>query len=251
MNSRTPFVLVHGAWLGGWCWNYVRPLLEKQGHRVFTPTLTGLGERAHLREPVPSLETHVLDVVGLLESEELSGVTLVGHSWGGMVITAVADRMKDRIAHLVYLDAAVPADGADFAAHIPGIEAEFAERRRAAFRQLSPDGVWLPVMGPEAVGVTAPQDADWLRRRMTPHPLRTWFDAVRFSSGGHSGIRKTYVLATQPLTAVMGYPAQGEVAKRGGEWSYREIATGHSMMVTEPTQTADLLLEAAGAGAHA
>jgi len=245
MTSKTPFVLVHGAWNGGWCWNRVRPLLEQQGHRVFTPTLTGLGERAHLREPVPKLETHILDVLGLLESEELNDVTLVGHSWGGMVVTAVADRAKKRIKRLVYLDAAVPNDGADFASHIPGIDSESAERRRAAFRQLSADGIWVPAMAPEIVGVTAPNDADWLRRRLTSHPLGTWLDPVRFTNGGHGGIGKTYVLATKPLTAVMGYPLHGEVAKRGGEWTYREIATGHSMMITEPAQTAELLIEAA------
>jgi len=245
MTSKTPFVLVHGAWHGGWCWNRVRPLLEQKGHRVFTPTLTGLGERAHLREPVPKLETHILDVLGLLESEELNNVTLVGHSWGGMVVTAVADRAKQRIKRLVYLDAAVPGDGADFASHIPGIDSESAERRRAAFRQLSPDGIWVPVMGPEVVGVTVPDDADWFRRRSTPHPLGTWLEPVRFTNGGHGGIGQTYVLATKPLTTVMGYPAHGEVAKRGGEWTYREIATGHQMMVTEPARSAELLIEAA------
>lgn len=245
MTSKTPFVLIHGAWCGGWCWNRVRPLLEQQGHRVFTPTLTGLGERAHLREPVPTLETHILDVLGLLEAEELNDVTLVGHSWGGMIVTAVADRMKPRIRRLVYLDAAVPADRADFATHFPGIDAETAERRRAAMRQRSPDGVWLPPVGPEMLGVTVAEDADWLRRRLTPHPLVTWLTPVHYNNGGQAGIKKTYVLATKPLTTLMGYPVQGEVAKRGGEWTYREIATGHSMMVTEPAQTAELLIEAA------
>jgi pimeloyl-ACP methyl ester carboxylesterase len=245
MTSKIPFVLVHGAWHGGWCWSRIRPLLEQQGHRVFTPTLTGLGERAHLREPVPKLETHILDILGLLESEELNDVVLVGHSWGGMVTTAVADRAKQRIRHLVYLDAAVPSDGADFASHIPGIDSASAERRRAAFRQLSPDSIWVPAMGPEVVGVTATDDADWVRRRVTPHPLGTWLEPVRFTNGGHAGIGKTYVLATKPLTSVMGYPAHGEVAKGGGEWTYREIGTGHSMMVTEPARTAELLIEAA------
>jgi pimeloyl-ACP methyl ester carboxylesterase len=144
-----PFVLVHGAWNGGWCWDRVRPPLEAAGHRVFTPTLTGLGERAHLRDPLPTLETHVQDVMGLIEAEALEDVVLVGHSWGGMVTTAVADRTKPKLRRLVYLDAAVPADGCDFAAHIPGLDAESAERRRAAFRQLSPDGVWLPPVGAE------------------------------------------------------------------------------------------------------
>jgi pimeloyl-ACP methyl ester carboxylesterase len=246
-GSQPTFVLVHGAWNGGWCWAKVRPLLEQAGARVLTPTLTGLGERQHLREPVPSLETHIQDVVNVIEAEELSDLILVGHSFGGMVITGVADRIKPRIRHLVYLDAAVPADGNDLATHVPGTDEATAQRRRTAFRRLAPDGVWMPPPGPAGVGVTQPADAEWLRRRLTPHPLRTWLDPVVFRNGGHAGIPKTYVLATKPLTTVMGYPAQGEVAKRGGEWTYREIATGHQMMVTEPVRTAQLLLEAAAA----
>jgi pimeloyl-ACP methyl ester carboxylesterase len=245
-RAQPTFVLVHGAWNGGWCWAKVRPLLERAGARVYTPTLTGLGERHHLREPVPSLETHIQDVRNLIEAEELTDVVLVGHSFGGMVITPVADRIKPRIRRLVYLDAAVPADGADLAMHVPGTDAATAQRRRAAFRALAPDGAWMPPPPPESVGVTQPADAEWLRRRLTPHPLRTWLEPVALPNGGHAGVPKTYVLATQPPTTIMGYPAQGEVAKRGGEWTYREIATGHQMMVTEPARTAQLLLEAAG-----
>lgn len=239
------FVLVHGAWHGGWCWAKVRPSLERAGARVYTPTLTGLGERRHLREPVPGLQTHIDDVVNLIEAEELQDVVLVGHSLAGMVITAVADRMKTRLRRLVYLDAPVPAHGNDLATHVPGTDAAMAQRRRAAYRALAPDGVWLPPPAPEMMGVTRPADAEWLRRRLTPHPLRTWLEPVALPNGGHAGLPKTYVLATRPLNTMMGYPAQGEVAKRGGEWTYREIATGHDMMVTEPERTAELLLEAA------
>jgi pimeloyl-ACP methyl ester carboxylesterase len=246
-RPQATYVLVHGAWNGGWCWAKVRPLLEQAGARVYSPTLTGLGERHHLREPVPSLETHIQDVINVIEAEELGDVVLVGHSFAGMVITAVADRIKPRIRRLVYLDAAVPADGNDLAAHVPGTGEATAQRRRAAFRQLAPDGVWMPPLGPESVGVTEPADAEWLRRRLTPHPLGTWLQPVALRNGGHAGIPKTYVLATKPLTTVMGYPAHGEVAKRGGEWTYREIATGHQMMVTDPARTAQLLLEAAAA----
>jgi pimeloyl-ACP methyl ester carboxylesterase len=162
-----------------------------------------------------------------------------------MVITAVADRLKDRIHRLVYLDAAVPGDGDDFASQAPGTDIATAERRRAAFRSMAPDGQWLPPGDLQSVGVKDPADADWLRRRLTPHPLRTWLEPVRFTDGGHAGLRKTYVLVTDPPTTIMGYPLHAEVARRGGEWTYREIATGHNLMVTEPVQTADLLIEAA------
>src|SRR5437660_801825 len=105
------FVLVHGAWHGGWCWRKLMPLLRSAGHAVWTPTLTGLGERAHLGNPDVGLSTHVQDVVNVLEYEDLSNVVLVGHSYGGMVITGVAHQMPGRLAHLVYLDAFVPKDG--------------------------------------------------------------------------------------------------------------------------------------------
>ncbi|HVE54185.1 MAG TPA: alpha/beta fold hydrolase [Ramlibacter sp.] len=243
---RAPtFVLVHGAWCGGWCWSRVRPLLEGAGARVFTPTLTGLGERQHLREPVPGLQTHIQDVVNLIETEELQDVVLVGHSFAGMVITPAADRLKARLRRLVYLDAAVPAHGDDFATHVPGTDAAVAQRRRAAYRALAPDGAWMPPPPPEAFGVTRQADVEWLRRRVSPHPLRSWLEPVALPNGGHAGLPKTYVLATKPLTTVMGYPVHGEIARRGAEWTYREIATGHSMMVTAPERTAELLLEAA------
>ena len=105
------FLLIHGAWHGGWCWKKVTPLLRAAGHEVCTPTLTGLGERAHLLSAEVTLDTHVQDVVGVLEYEDLRDVVLVGHSYGGMVITGVVDRAADRLAHLVYLDAFVPQDG--------------------------------------------------------------------------------------------------------------------------------------------
>ena len=105
------FVFVHGAWQGGWCWVRVARLLRKQGHEVYTPTLTGLGERAHLLSEKINLDTHIQDVLGVLQSEELDNIVLCGHSYGGMVITGVADGAADRIRSLVYLDALVPADG--------------------------------------------------------------------------------------------------------------------------------------------
>lgn len=244
MNEGRAYVLVHGAWHGGWCWARVRPILEKTGARVFTPTLTGLGARAHLRDPVPSLETHVADIAGLIEAEELTDIVLVGHSYAGMVITAAADRLKPRIARLVYLDAAVPGDGDDFASHIPRIASADIERRRAAFRAMAGGGEWLPPVPPSAIGVTDCEDAAWVARRVTPHPLRTWLDPVRLANGGHAGVAKTYVVATRPLTEIMGYPAQAAAVRTDPEWTVREIACGHDMMIAAPLDTAALILEA-------
>src|SRR5205823_8870769 len=110
-RASATFVLVHGGFHGGWCWRRVTPLLRAAGHEVYTPTLTGLGERAHLARPEVSLHTHVQDVLGVLAYEDVQGVVLVGWSYAGMVITAVAEQAADRLAHLVYLDASVPEDG--------------------------------------------------------------------------------------------------------------------------------------------
>lgn len=241
----SPIVLVHGAWHGGWCWGKVRPRLEAAGHRVFAPSLTGLGDREHLRDPVPSLVTHVADIVKLVEAEELRDVVLVGHSYGGMVITGAADALRDRIRRLVYLDAAVPADGQTFASFVPGIAPEDVLRREAAFRSMAPDGNWLAPVPPAMVGVSDPDDVAWLQRRLRPHPLRTWLDPVALPLGGHSGIPKTYVMAANPPTTAMGYPRVAEIARSGGEWSCREIDCGHDMMVVAPEQTAALIAEAA------
>jgi pimeloyl-ACP methyl ester carboxylesterase len=240
-----PIVLVHGAWHGGWCWDKVRPRLEAAGHRVLAPSLTGLGDREHLRDPVPSLATHVADIVNLVEAEELREVVLVGHSYGGMVITGAADALRGRVRHLVYLDAAVPADGQTLASFVPGIAPDDVLRRESVFRSMAPDGTWLAPLPPATMGVSDPDDVQWLQRRLRPHPLRTWLDPVALPHGGHVGIRKTYVVATNPPTTAMGYPRVAEVARGGGEWTCREIACGHAMMVVDPEQTAALVAEAA------
>lgn len=244
-NSRPTFVLVHGAWHGGWCWRNVAALIEQAGATVFTPSLTGLGERAHLVNPIPTLNTYIDDIAGVIESEELGEVILVGHSYAGMVITGVADKLKSRLRSLVYLDAAVPLDGQDFAGAIPGIGSEEAERRRQAFRALAPDGVWIPPIAPELVGVSEPESRAWLARRLKPHPVQTWLEPIALPNGGHLGLPKTYVLATEPLTPQMGYSQHADEASKGGEWTCRQISTGHDMMITKPGETAALLLEAA------
>src|SRR5713101_1421889 len=161
----TTFVLVHGGWVGGWYWRRVTPLLEAAGHRVFTPTLTGLGERSHVRSPAIDLDTHIEDVVSVLHYEDLHQVVLVGHSYGGIVITGAAERSADRLAHLCYLDAFVPKDGqalADFVG--PAVIADAREKA-----QLSSDGSRVPMPFPlAAVGVTEDSDVAWMTPRLTP-----------------------------------------------------------------------------------
>lgn len=241
------FVLVHGAWHGGWCWRDVVPLLQVRGARVFTPTLTGLAERAHLRTPTPTLSTHIEDVARLIECEELQNVVLVGHSYGGMVITGVADRLASRLRHLVYLDAAVPDDGETMITQMPGISRDEARATEAQIRSFAA-GDWLPPFPPAMLGVPESDSAStaWLTRRMTPHPLPTWLEPIRLPNGA-ARLPSTFILCTAPIlpqSAVAEHAARIR-ADRSGRWRYRELATGHEAMVTAPRQTADLLLEAA------
>lgn len=238
------FVLVHGAWHGGWCWRAVAQRLLATGARVHMPTLTGLGERAHLHEPVPGLYTHIDDVAGLIETEELEDVVLVGHSYAGMVITGVADRLAGRVRHLVYLDAAVPRDGDDFISQHPGLDQAAATQRRQALTDLADGTGWLPPYPPDVMGVTDPATAAWLRRRLRPHPLRSWLEPLRMTHSGGAMIPRTYVLATDPPTEAMGYPLHGAQARDNAEWHYREIACGHNMMVIDPAATSEILRQA-------
>ncbi|MCM5557066.1 alpha/beta fold hydrolase [Pleomorphomonas sp. JP5] len=237
MTQTSTFILVHGANLGGWCWQDVRAILEAHGHDVLSPSLN--------LSLTASLDQHIAEVTELIVSRDLHGIVLVGHSYGGMVITGVADRVRSRIARLVYLDAAVPGDGDDFASHIPDLSAAEAEARRAFYRSLSADGLWLAPPPLQLVGITDADAIASITPRLVPHPLATWLQPVRLQNGGTAGLPKTYILATNPPTDVMGYPRHGEAAKEGGEWTYREIQAGHALMLAAPNETAALLMEAA------
>jgi pimeloyl-ACP methyl ester carboxylesterase len=230
------FVLVHGAWHGGWCWRRVADRLAAAGHRVFCPTLTGLGERAHLLTREVNLSTHVADVVGLLEAEELSNVVLCGHSYAGMVITGVAARAKPRLRQLVYLDSAVIEDGECWStAHAPEVQ---AERRRLA--RESSDGLSLPVPKAEVFGLREPEDLAWVQRRMTPHPFAPYDEKMHWGGTVGNGLPKLYVDCTEPLYAGLN-PVKLRYRGKPG-WPFVELKTGHDAMVSAPDETAKLLL---------
>jgi pimeloyl-ACP methyl ester carboxylesterase len=243
------FVLVHGAWHGGWCWRDVRAILESNGHLVFTPTLTGLGERSHLLSPAIDLDTHILDVANVLEWEELSDVVLVGHSYGGNVITGVADRMKDRLRHVVYLDAHLPEDGDSAASHrlkrlhpdvtIEEIEVEIAQRCSSADSQSG-----LPPIYPNLFDI--PEDRTdlyrWVERRITPHPVNSQVQPIGLQNGGAKGLPCTYILCAESSGRIA-FMATADIIKDDPDWQYRELPTGHDAMVTMPDETAELLME--------
>lgn len=190
------FVLVHGAWGGGWIWKYTADGLRQKGHRVFTPTQTGLGERKHLLARTISIDTFVDDILGVLEAEELTDIILVGHSFGGFAVTGVADRMPERIRHLVYLDAFLQENGETaFSVLPPGIE----EARRRTVAEHG-GGVALPV--PPLSAFPLPDDVrQWFGRRLTPHPFGTYDTPIRLNAPPGNGRPVTYVSYTNPALA--------------------------------------------------
>lgn len=234
----TDFVLLHGAWHGAWCWARVTPLLRAAGHRVFTPTQTGLGDRAHLAHPGITLETFVQDLVAVIETEELTEAVLVGHSFGGHAITGAAERMPERIRHLIYLDAAIPRDGVAPLDLIPKASAE--KRRQAA----AETGTFtLPPPPTAAFGLAPGPDADWVARRLTPHPFGSMSTALRLRHPPGNGRPCTYIACTDP--PYMGLAGARALAQEQPGWAWRELATGHDAMVSAPHETAALLMEIA------
>jgi len=227
------YVLVHGAWHGGWCWRDVAAGLRKAGHVVHTPTLTGLGERVHLMNKSVNLSTHVTDVVNLFEFEELSDVTLVGHSYAGHIIPLVADRLKSRIRHLVFLDAVVHQDGKAFLA--PGVGEERAKTAVEGYLQDPPDVTWfgIPADHPQAA---------WVKRHLTRHPLPALMEPVSYKNGGPAGLPKTYIRCLQRRD--MGQPDAVEAMLKGKpEWTWLTLDTGHDAMVTAPEELTTMLLD--------
>jgi pimeloyl-ACP methyl ester carboxylesterase len=234
--SPRTYVLVHGAWHGGWCWRRVVPGLQEAGHRVLTPTLTGLGDRAHLLTRDVGIETFIEDVIAAIEMEELSDVVLVGHSFAGAALIGAADRIPERIAHLVFVDAVLLQDGQSVFSTIP----PDIVKARIEAAQMSSAGVSLPVPKAEAFAVTEPEDAAWLGRHLRPHPFKTYVDAIKLAHPMGNGRPATYIACTNP-----GYPplaAMHETAKRQPGWTYREIGCGHDAMVLAPRDLTDMLL---------
>ncbi|RSM63193.1 alpha/beta hydrolase [Amycolatopsis sp. WAC 01376] len=229
------FLLIHGAWHSGQVWDRVSPLLESAGHRVFAPTLTGYGDKAHLLGPEVGLHTHIDDVTGLIEHERLDDVVLVGHSYAGMVISGVANRLPERIAHLVFLDAMVPEDG-ETAVDVLPVTKQLVD--------LAVDGWRVPPMPEQPpplglFGVTDPDDIAWLRSMLSDQPVRCLVEPVRLDNPAARTIPRTHI------HCVGGRPAG--ITRRpvpAGERT-RELPTGHDCMVTTPVELAGLLRDTA------
>ena len=235
------YVLVHGGWFGAWCWYKVIPLLQAAGHSVFTPTLTGLGEQAALLTPDIGLDTHIQDVVNLIETKDLQQVILVGHSYSGMVITGVADRVPDRIAQLVYLDAVVPRDGQSLADTAPMMGTYLR-------REANKNGNGWRVNPPRGgtFGITKEPDASLVRSKVTPQPLKTFLQPVHITHpDAVAAIPHTYIECTRRGVIVWLMRRifmRGSVLNEPG-WNRRTLASDHMVMILEPQAVADLLLE--------
>ena len=235
MAAKT-FVLVHGAWHGGWSWVRVADRLRARGHVVFAPTLTGLGERAHLLRPGIDLSLHIADVVGVIKYERLNDVVLVGHSYGGCVISGIAEAMPDAIASIVFLDAFIPDNGDATVDLVPPAVQEVI---RAA---LARGDTTVPVRDAAAFKLNE-KDHAWVDALATPQPIGTMIEKIKLSGARERIAKKTYIRAS-------GYPnvsfekAQAR-AKADRTWRTYEVPCGHDVMIDDPDRLTEILLEVA------
>jgi pimeloyl-ACP methyl ester carboxylesterase len=242
------FVLVHGAWHGGWCWRRVVQALATQGHRAHAVTLTGVGERGHLMSSAITLETHIGDVLQAIEAEEMQDVVLAVHSYSGMIGTAIADRQPQRLRHLVYVDAVVPRPGESWG----GTHASAVREARLAAAAASPD-YSFPPPDPSVFGLEG-EDLQWVRRRQTPHPGHTYQAALDFDPVRVASIPRTFVSCVKPTLGTIDAirlrvrdPRYWDGAWQGGGGvRVVELQTGHDPMITAPADLTRILLEAAG-----
>jgi len=236
------FLVAHGAWSAGWAWKKMKPLLHNRRHELFTPTYTGIGERVHLATPEVGLETHIADILGVIQFEDLRDVFLIGHSYGGMVATAVADRVPECIAEIVYLDAFVPDNGQSL---FDLQSAEVRARMREDARRVG-DGWRIPPNPlPPDMSET---DVAWVMPRRVMQPLRT-FEQPVYLGGAGERLPKTYIYCTRPAPGdIFRQFALRARSERG--WRYFEIDASHSPHITAPDVFA-ALLEKIAAGRRA
>jgi pimeloyl-ACP methyl ester carboxylesterase len=229
----TNFVVAHGAWSAAWAWKKMRPLLRASGHELWTPTYTGLGERRHLLAKSIDLETHIADVLGVLEFESLRDVVLIGHSYGGMVATGVADRARERIAQLVYLDAFVPRDGQS----LIDLQPPEARVRVRELARTAGDG-WLLPSNPLPPD-TSDEDVAWISGLRLPQPLATFETPLRLRNG-ETSLPRSYIYCQRAAPGDV-FRQFADRARRESGWRYFEIDASHSPHVTAPRALCGIL----------
>jgi pimeloyl-ACP methyl ester carboxylesterase len=230
-SGGTTFLVAHGAWSAGWAWKKMHQLMSAAGHRLITPTYTGLGDREHLASPANDLETHIADVLAVIKYEDLRNFVLIGHSYGGMVATGVADRARDRIAQLIYLDAFVPQNGQSLLDLLPPQAKQQMEEKVKAG-----DG-WRVPPNPTPPD-TSEADVQWIAERRLPQSFKT-FQTVRLSDAVIT-LPRSYIYCKRIAPGDPFRPF-AERAKSEPGWRYYEIDASHSPHVTAPEALAALL----------
>ncbi len=221
--KRAAFVLVHGAWHGGWCWRRVVDRLTAKGHYVIAPTLSGVGERSHLPPEIVNLTAQIDDVVGEIKWKDLDGIVLVGHSYGGMVITGVAERLRDRIAAIVYLDAFLPGDGQSL--------------YDLVHASPSPGSVVPP--HPAAYFHVNAKDSAWVESKLTPHPIHCFTEKLKVTGAYQSIPQKTYIRA--PLFNMAAFDDALARCRADRSWKTETVTCGHDVMIDQPAQLCAIL----------
>lgn len=238
------FLLAHGSWLGGWCWKRVADRLRCHHHDVLTPSYTGMGDRAHLLNSTITIDTFVADLIHVIETKELTDVVLVGHSFGGIPISGVADRVPDRISQLIYLDAVVPQSGKHAFSVYPVAEAD----ARIAAAEAATSGLAVPAPEPLpdvwGLGQRGDPDYDWVLRRMTPQPLRAYTTPLTLENDVGNGLPRTYVACTRPSHPALA--TSRALVRSWSGWRWVELAAPHCCMITHPDDVADLLRSCVG-----
>lgn len=235
-GGQKTFVLVHGAWHGGWCWRRVSDLLEKKGHKVFTPTMTGLCASSHLLSKDVNLKTHITDIVNFIKWEDLGNIVLVGHSYGGLIISGAAEQAGDKISSIVFLDAFVPENGESLA----GTASQPVKDAIAAALGRGEHSIKAV---PAAVFRVNEKDRAWVDAKCTPHPIATLTDTIALTGARDKIAKKSYIRAK-------GYPSvafDAALAKYKGNatWKTYEMTAGHDAMVDEPDKLTEILIEVA------
>jgi pimeloyl-ACP methyl ester carboxylesterase len=237
MADPINFVLVHGAWHGGWCWARVRDRLAAQGHRVFTPTLTGLGERSHLMSKDINLDTHITDVVNVIKWERLDNIVLCGHSYGGWIISGVAEQMLDKIASIVFLDAYLPEDGES------GQTAASAFSREGIARAIATGAISRPGPSARDFMVASKDDRAWVDSKTTEQPLGVSLQPIRLTGARDRVPKKTYIWA-EPYNSP-NFRRYHEKCAADPSWTNYTVPCGHDVMVDMPDRLAEILVEVA------
>lgn len=236
-------VLVPGGWCGGWIWRAVTPALRDAGHTVYTPTLTGCGDRSHLARPETDLDTHLQDILAVLEFEELHEVVLIGWSYGGMVITGVADRAPERLAGLIYIDALVPQDGQS----VFDVEANPQGRAEEEERVRTRGDGWLSA--PPSIDDFRQWGADpdevrlrWWATKLTPQPVKTLTQRLRLGNPQATAIPRTYIFCTEGKGESDATLRMAAAARSDSAWRYLELASTHLAPFVAPTALAEVVL---------